>query len=287
LKRSYYFLAASLPELVRSKIQEAEHLPEVLAQCARELHPQDFQSLKTLFLFNDIINAVYYRKAGDPFFSPSYYSEEEILAGRQEPGLLLPFLREFFQRSAAGTRRFPRLLEADEITVLFYGRLDDIKDAFVREYYLHELELRNIAVALDLRERSVPLEGKLIPTGTAYPLLLGSSAEDFGLKDFFPYLPKLLAAFQGKDLTRRERTLDDIRWEWLTDRIGSDFFSSHYIFAYVIKLLSLSRWRSLTDEAGRELFEELLHTVQRSVRFAIEFSKVDKAAVMEERQEAS
>jgi hypothetical protein len=276
MKRNYYFLAASLPELVRGRTQSVGSVQHVWDRCAHELHPDDFDSLKSLFLLNDIANAVSYRRPGDRFLSPSFYSPEELIAGLKEPERLLPFLAQHHANTQAGVRLRPEMRETDEVTLLFYMHLGDIRDAFAREYHLHQLDVRNIAVALELRQQSLPLEGNLIPMGVAYEMITASSAEDFGLSDAFPYVPRLLAAYRQTSLTKREQVLDEILWEWLQDRLGSDYFSSDYVLGYLLKLGSVERWHGLREESGSVLFEELLNTVHRSVRFAIEFSKIDQ-----------
>jgi hypothetical protein len=194
----------------------------------------------------------------------------------------LPFLAEFFTNSEAGIRLHPDFLEIDELALLFYQRLEDIRDPFVREYFLFELNLRNIAVALELRQRSLPPDGRLIPIGAAYAIIAAGAGDDFGLTDSFPYVRRLLAPYRETDLTRREQLLDEIRWEWIEERLGSDYFSFDYILGYLVKLLSVERWRSLKEETGSEVFDELLNTVHRSVRFAIEFSKIDQRAAAQE-----
>ena len=64
------------------------------------------------------------------------------------------------------------------------------------------------------------------------------------------------------------------RWRWLDERVGADFFSTDFIFSYVIKYQSVERWQTLSEEKGDELFGELLNSLRRSVRFSLEFSDV-------------
>jgi hypothetical protein len=282
VKRTYYFLASSLPELSRRGPKRAPSVEELLERCARELHPDDYRSLKALFLLNDVANAVTYRAPGDPFLSPSFFSQEELLAGRTEPERLLPFLALFFANAATGVRLHPALLEVDELTLLFYQRLDDIGDGFVRAYFRHELDLRNIAVALGLRQQSLPLDGRLIPIGAAYEGIAGGRGEDFGLSDSFPYVGRLVAAYRESSLTGREQALEEVRWSWLDGWLGVDWFSSDYVLAYLVRLRSIERWQRLRAEAGGEVFDELLNTVHRSVRFAIEFTKLGRGTAAAE-----
>ena len=285
MKRNYYFLASSLIELIRGKTRRAGSVRELVDFCEEQLHPDDFESLKSLFLFNDIRNLIWHQNPDDPFVTPSYYTLEELTLGAKEPEHLLPFLQEHLANQAARTRLHSDLIEIDELTTIFYDHLGDIRDAFVREYYRNELNLRNISVALELRENAEPFKGKLIPTGEAYEQITRDTAEDFGLSDGFPYIRRLIPLFREPDLTAREELIEDIRWEWLDEWVSDDIFSSDFVFAYAVKLQSIERWDSLNMEKGDELFSELLNTVRRSVRFAIEFSKIEGTATAEKKEQ--
>ncbi len=281
MKRNYYYLASSLIELIRGKPRREGSVRELVEFCQEQLHPDDFESLKSLFLFNDIRNFIWHQNPDDPYMAPSYYTLDELKLGKVEPELLLPFLQAHLENRASRVQLYPDLIELDELTTIFYDHLGGIRDSFVREYYQHELNLRNIAVALELRENAEPFRGKLIPAGDAYEEIMKNTAEDFGLSDGFPYIRRLIPLFREPDLTAREELIEDIRWEWLDEKIESDLFSSEFIFAYAIKLQSVERWDALNIEKGDELFSELLNTVRRSVRFAIEFSKVEGTETVE------
>ncbi len=277
MKRNYYFLASSLAELARGKARPADKVRDMVEFFSSQLHADDLESLKTLFLFNDIKNLVAYHREGDPFVYPSYYSAEELTAGRADPERLLPFIRDYLSGTPAGTPKHPDFLEINDLVTLFYEHLGDIRDGFVREYFLHELNLRNVAVALELRGNNVPFTGKLIPLGEAYEQVVADGSEDFGLSETFPFMRRLLPPYREANLTRREETIEDIRWDWLDERLGPDFFSTDFVLSFAIKLLSVERWEALSPEKGEELFSELLDTVRRSVRFAIEFSSGEES----------
>lgn len=281
MKRNYYFLASSLIELIRGKTRREGSVRELVDFCEEQLHPDDLESLKSLFLFNDIRNLIWYQNPDDPYMTPSFYTQDELKLGKMEPDQLLPFLQAHLENRASRVQLYPELIETDELTTIFFDHLGDIRDSFVREYYQNELNLRNIAVALELRENAEPFRGKLIPAGDAYDDIVRNTSEDFGLSNSFPYIRRLIPLFREPDLTAREELIEDIRWEWLDEKIESDLFSSDFILAHAIKLQSVERWDALNVEKGDELFSDLLNTVRRSVRFAIEFSKVEGTETVE------
>lgn len=67
-------------------------------------------------------------------------------------------------------------------------------------------------------------------------------------------------AFQESDPLAKERELDRVRW-WIADDLqGPDPLSIRAAFSYAIKLAILSRWRALSPEQGRAVFDTLTQT---------------------------
>jgi len=286
VRRGYYFLAASLPDLFRGRTSGAGSLEEYLDYCETQVTPEDFDTLKQLFLFNDARNAVTYRSKEDSFVSPSFYSAEQMLKLIDEPESFFPFLRRYAATRIEEQRERPELTEIDELISYFYEALDDVADDFVREYYANELELRNIGAAFELRAGEFELAKYLIPLGRAYELIMKNpEANDLGLSVDFPYARNLYQLYDEADLTKREEMLDQIRWQWLDERVGADLFSLNFLAAYAIKLASVERWSSLSVEKGEELFQDLLDTVRRSVRFEIEFAHLTEEQKAERRRQ--
>lgn len=67
-------------------------------------------------------------------------------------------------------------------------------------------------------------------------------------------------AFQEGDPLARAKALDRVRW-WIADDLqGPDPLTSRAVCAYAIKLAILSRWRALSPERGRAVFDTLTQT---------------------------
>ncbi len=272
MKQNYYYLASSLEDISWGQAEPEMPLEELVANCKAHLPPDDSKVVDMLFILNDIKNALTFTKDSEVFHSPAYYSKEEF---RQLIGTssYLPFLNDYFDNKKKNRRLQPDLVEADELVYLFYQYTSELPERFLREYYLFELELRNITIAIAHRNSKLPFKNRLIPMGRAYEQLLTGNLPDFGLSKEFPFIEQLLKVYAGKDMSAQEEVLAGIRWEMLDDLVGSDFFSIDYILSYILKYQAVKRWYSLNKEQGQEVFNKILETVKRSVRFQIEFSK--------------
>ena len=239
-----------------------------------ELVHEDALALRQLFLFNDMRNAVSYRGPKDPFVLPSCYDKDTIIEASENYSDVLPFLNDFFEGVRTNARRYPELPLIDELTILFYDQLSDIQSEFVRDYYLHERDFRNLTIALSRESQGFPYRERLIPLGDAYDAIMAGTPPDFGLSADFPFIDELIRLFKTTDLTAHEEVMERLRWQWLDERVGAELFSTEFILSYVIKYQSVERWQTLSQEKGDELFGELLNSVRRSARFSLEFSDV-------------
>ncbi len=270
--RNYYFLAAGLEDLRWGHEPPRGTLEELLEYLRGELHPDDKLAMHQLFLMNDMRNAVAYHGPDDQFVSPSCYRRAQILEAAQGDESVLPFLIEFFENTRNNIRLYPDRPLIDELTMMFYDRIGDIENGFVRDYFIRELDVRNLAIALSRERQGFPYRERLIPRGEVYDAISAGSPPDFGLSAEFPFVDRLTEVFSSTDLTAHEQAMETARWEWLDERVGPDFFSTEFILSYVVKYQSMERWNSLSEQKGDEVFGELVNAVQRSVRFALEFT---------------
>jgi hypothetical protein len=242
-----------------------------------EMREQDFDQVRKLFLYNDIKNTIllyfYKKKRQEDYATPAYYDELSFEENRKDTSCFLPFLARFYELKKAGKRQYPHLPETDELTALFYEDLESITEpGFLRDYFDFELSLRNITCAIAFRKNGLPISAKLIPFGTAYELICkNEAATDFGLADEFPFIEKLVSPSEAGSLYDAEMAIEKVRWEWLDERVGDNFFSTDAIISFFVKLRSIERWEELSKEKGEELFNGLMNTIKRSIRFSIEF----------------
>jgi hypothetical protein len=150
----------------------------------------------------------------------------------QRPPITLPaFLQTAEEHLPPGTMAVLRdLLEAD-------GRHS--ADAFAREWFDSETELRNASVRLRARHRGISPDGFLRPQ-RGNRVYLQSAVAD---------------AFQAPNPLEREKALDQIRWRILDELAGLDPFSLETINSYALKLRLAWRWAAFDPEKGAALLE--------------------------------
>ncbi|MGC8765345.1 MAG: DUF2764 family protein [Brevinematia bacterium] len=274
--RRYYYLIASLPEVILHGETKGMPLDEFLDFCEAELHPLDFKNLKMMYIFQDIKNAVYFKSEEDFYHTPSYYSKEEFLENIKDSSDFLPFLSDYFFLRKEGKRLFPKMIEIDELTYLFYESLEELDVyPFVKRYYTDiELVLKNISSAMVMRHKNKFEEEKLIPFGEYYERIVKSSSADMGFAIEFPFIEKMNDALHKNDLVGFEEIIENARWEMLDLLVGDDFFAVTNVFAIGVKLFSVERWKKLSPEKGKERLDELLASFKARISFPPEFQRI-------------
>ena len=132
--KQYYYLVSSLYDLILDSGKKVVSIRDFLEFCREELTERDYFELKKLFLFNDIKNAVSYKKIGDKYLTPAFYDEEEFLENLKDIDSFLPFLNDFYYNINNNKKNDSNLDEIDDLTLLFYENLDVITNKFIKEY---------------------------------------------------------------------------------------------------------------------------------------------------------
>lgn len=267
MKKEYYYLISSLVELSL----DTGKLPITTAQfinfCSEEMDEKDFIDLKKIFIFNDIQNALFYKDRNINYKTPSFYSEEDFKENLKDTDTFFQFLAEFFYNKKNEKRETPDLLEIDESFSLLYKNIEAFSEGFLRDYFIFELNLRNITTALSLISNNLSITNKIIPYEYISDTIKKSTSPDLGLSKHIDYIEELTEIYKNNDLIKIEKTIEDIRWKWLDDRVGNNYFSSDFIFAYSVKLNSVERWNSLTDKMGEEKLNNLIENISMNIKF--------------------
>ncbi len=269
--REYYYLISSLydPELDSQK--KLYSLEEFISFCEEELHPVDYEDLKKVFIFNDIMNIINVKNEDSFYRTPSFYDKETFFGNLSDYSQFFPFIEIFLENKKNDKKINSHLIAVDELITLFYENIDSLtKNKFLKKYFEFELDLKNISNSISLKKLGISTENAFIPSGEAYERLVKSIPLDHGL---VPMLEKLTESLNSDDLTASEILIENIKWLWLDEEIAQDYFSFKYVIGYAIKLTGVERWSKLTEETGKLVLEGLINKIKSGIKFSDEFLK--------------
>lgn len=157
------------------------------------------------------------------------------------------------QLNASDRKVVDRLLEGytdDNLCREFYEAALKDSDAFLRNFFTFDLNVRNAKARFLNRafDRPEDQDNILLDTGE------------------FPQASKLDEILSEKDLLRRERGLDTLMWERISELTIFNYFDLDAILGFIAKLHIINRWFSLDEETGRDMFKSLVDEVRSTFK---------------------
>ncbi|HOH47350.1 MAG TPA: DUF2764 family protein [Candidatus Cloacimonadota bacterium] len=150
--------------------------------------------------------------------------------------------------------------------------LKDVPNKFLKQWFDHEAQIRNILMAINGRAHSHEYARYLIGEGELVDKLSRSNSADFGLSKQSELFDELYRAYEQNNILYREKAYDVIRWKWVDNHTFFEYFSIDKILGYYCKLKLLARWASFETNAGKESFHDALDKMEASFQIPVEFT---------------
>ena len=139
----------------------------------------------------------------------------------------------------------------------FYGKALTHKDAFIREYFRFDLNVRNAKVKYLNKALGRDAEKDVLLFGEDTPqAVLDAVAEEF------EEAADLETILNTGDILSRERGIDDLMWEKIDSLTTFNYFDIDAILGFITKLNIVARWYRLDEQTGREMFKKLVDEVR-------------------------
>jgi hypothetical protein len=269
LHRSYYYLVTSLPDLAMEEKKAAQGCAAFMEEIADFIADDDLQLLRLIRLPFDNTNLITLLESRERLFEPNgCYSRDDLLQGIKTPALLPEYMQPLVEAHKEGRQLFPDLSREDQLNWLFYEEAIQHTNAFAATWFTFELNLRNVLAAVNVRNGLRPpdergkdyehsLASCLVCRNEVSEQILKSTAPDFGLSEALPWLEPLLE-LPLSNTTRREKVIDQVRWDMLDGLSMFTGFHIESILAFCLKLLIVERWSRLDPAEGRRRLEQLV-----------------------------
>ena len=128
----------------------------------------------------------------------------------------------------------------------FYLRAFAHKNRIIRDYFLFDMNVRNAKVRY---------------LNTALSREKGKDVMDLPEGEF-EQAQALETIFAGNDILARERALDDLVWDKISELTIFNYFDINAILGFIAKLHIVARWYKLDERTGRERFRKLVDEVR-------------------------
>ena len=145
----------------------------------------------------------------------------------------------------------------EKLDAAFYSVALVHKDAFIREFFRFDLNVRNAKVKYLNKALGRPADKDVLTFGEdTDPKILEAAASEF------EEAADMETVLEQTDILTRERGIDDLMWEKINTLTTFNYFDIDAILGFITKMNIVARWFRLDEQTGREMFQKLVNEVR-------------------------
>ncbi len=266
LKNEYYCLVAGLPDLFFTENKANTDCRSFRNLLATQLSHEDFRLVELLYLPADNENLLTVLLNRDKAFDgcgnfSSEFLREQLDPENEEPALPAYMLDFLSRKWNPEIEDLAFRMEMD-LQKGYYESALQVKNDFLRRWFLFELNLKNILTEFACRKFGYNSGEQLVTTRynkTSVPLLQKDHVRKELLDDENPFSFDIVKIAEA-DLSwlEREKAIDRLKWNYLDENTVFQYFTIEKILSHTIKLIILDRWMNLEKKTGEEMLERLV-----------------------------
>ena len=145
----------------------------------------------------------------------------------------------------------------ENLNIDFYAKALTHEDAFIKEYFRFDLNIRNAKVKYLNKAlgRAADKDVLVFPEDADQAVLNAVEAE-------FEEEADIETVLNAGDILSRERGIDDLMWEKIGNLTTFNYFDIDVILGFITKLNIVARWYKLDEQTGRDMFKKLVDEVR-------------------------
>ncbi len=145
----------------------------------------------------------------------------------------------------------------EKLDAAFYSAALAHNDAFIREFFRFDLNVRNAKVKYLNKALGRPADKDVLTFGEdTDPKILEAAASEF------EEAADMETVLAQTDILTRERGIDDLMWEKINTLTTFNYFDIDAILGFITKMNIVARWFRLDEQTGRDMFKKLVNEVR-------------------------
>jgi hypothetical protein len=261
---NYYALVAGFREYALDAETKGFDIKDILTEIEEVLSASDWQSVRLLYTYYDCENLVARRNGSSAHNALGLLwaeqIEQELLAPTSLPERVAKVVRAYASPESEEAEGMD--LEqpfAKSLLTAYYKACEASGSRLLKEWSHTDRTIRNVVAATLARQHGIAADTVVIGEDSVAKALSRSSAADFGLRAELPYVEQLVSAVLDEhNMVEKERKIDNIRWNKLSELSTFDYFDLNAVIAYLVKVNMVARWAALDAKVGREMFDRLV-----------------------------
>ncbi|MCQ2059843.1 MAG: DUF2764 domain-containing protein [Bacteroidaceae bacterium] len=177
------------------------------------------------------------------------------------PMYMFSFLTEYFEHVSQNQHATPAELGVyarNELNRFYYDYACSVNNRFVREWYSFNMNVKNLLSACTVRKYALKADNAIIGDDAVARALRTSGSRDWGLSMELDYFDDVMRIDQEQDLTRKEKMIDTLKWNWLEENSFFNYFTVEALFVFISKLEIVNRWIKLDAELGNRMLRSII-----------------------------
>lgn len=261
---SYYALVAGFREYTLDSDAKGFDIEAIISEVLEVLSSSDAKRVKLLYAYYDCENLIS-RYNGSTTHNPlGRLSSEEIEEELRRPSRLAAPLAKVVRAYASPESEEAEGMDLEQpfaksLLTAYYKACEASGSRLLKEWSQTDRTIRNVVAATLARKHGIAADTVVIGEDSVAKALSRSSAADFGLRAELPYVEQLVSAVLDEhNMVEKERKIDNIRWNKLSELATFDYFDLNAVIAYLVKVNMVARWAALDAKVGREMFDRLV-----------------------------
>lgn len=279
-KKEYYCFVAGLPDLFFDENKQAFNSLNFRNELKHQLTQSDYKLVEYLFLPFDnknLLNLLFQQKK---YFQPLGTLSKNTLKTQLSPsneGINLPEYMIHFLNWAKESDSKDFTIEAENLlNCFFYEQVLKVKNVFLQNWFLFELNTKNILTAFNCINFNYELTEHLLKVESnnlVYSLLINKRLKAELFEDELPFTEQIFKIAESNlELIEKEKAIDKIKWDFIDENTFFHYFTIEKILGFIIKLQITERWMNLDEETGKIILERLINDLKTNYELQLEFN---------------
>jgi hypothetical protein len=282
---NYYYLIAGLPDVSPTDREAPLSPAEVIEELLQRVEGRDRQILDLYLHRHDNANLLALLSERDSAAwddagllsrdaltdALEAYRQPDPAPIPQLPAYMDAFLRTYLHPDAPqapdDADDAPARFALSRLSELYYEEATKLRNRTLAAWFTYERTLGNLLTALNCRRLGLDAAPYIIGHDATAQALRTSTAPQWGLTTAdFEDLDALLQIADEPDAVRKERRLDDLRWQRLEERTIFCHFGIERLFAFLVHLDIIRRWQRLDASAGEARLRRMIEALKEDAQ---------------------
>lgn len=158
----------------------------------------------------------------------------------------------------------------DRLLSLYYEFVMKCSNAFLASWFELNLNINNIYTALTCRKHKLDRANYIVGHTETSNKLRTSAVRDFELGESLAYFSSVVHIAEDPDWLQREWRTDQLKWEWLDEKLFPQVFDFENLIAYYLKIGMQERRASHDMAEGEKAFQQIVGPLKKSGTHVLE-----------------